>query len=284
MNARHARRAAAIAVLLVIGMTGARAEGAATLRDVLAGLRDLPGIAFTNVAAWAARPAAPADLPVGTTPFAEVRAERAILALAPRDRDGTLWWLQSRGRRRLHERGADDAEIGPARYPVDTASERGPNTRLTRAMRGWRRLAYGGGAHATEATAEALAPDAAGDRVLVLGGFSVVASDGASELHCISFNNRGAATATAIRWRYDFFDADGTLLTSIADERRGTFAPNVDILSVPNLAAYENPGLGAPHALIDGCRRTDTRNEAAALTRATSFTVTAADITYTPSR
>ncbi|BDE06820.1 hypothetical protein WPS_20960 [Vulcanimicrobium alpinum] len=275
MRGRHARRAVAIAVVLLIGAAGARAEGFATLHDVLGGLRQLPGIAFTNVAEWSGRPAAPAESAAGTAPFAEVRAERAILALPAPDREATLWWLQSRGRKRLHERGATNAEIGPARYPVDLFGERGPNTRLARAMHEWRRLPYGGDMRSVGARDPEIT-----NRVRVLGGFAVVARDGGAELHCLSFRNLAANTATSIRWRFDFFGADGTQLTSITDERRGSFAPNIDIISVPNVATYNNPGLGMPHALTEGCRRNDTRNESTALARAASFAVSIAGVTY----
>ncbi|BDE08294.1 hypothetical protein WPS_35700 [Vulcanimicrobium alpinum] len=72
------------------------------------------------------------------------------------------------------------------------------------------------------------------------------------------------------------YDRDGTQLTSITDERRGSSAPNIDIISVSNVASYNNPGLGMPHALTEGCRRNDTRNESTALARAASFVVSIA--------
>lgn len=62
------------------------------------------------LAAWAqGRSASPSVTPV----------VNAILALTPSDRDAVLFWLDGHGRRGLHARGLNDAQIGVPFYPID---------------------------------------------------------------------------------------------------------------------------------------------------------------------
>jgi hypothetical protein len=254
---------ASIVALLVLNAAIAVAAPSRELASALRTLRNLGGGAFSFVVTWSRDPVAPAS------PFHDwEKAEAQVAALRPQDRAAVIYWLQSHGRGRLYDRGATDADIGPQRFPIDTFTARPtPNP-----LAGWHEVPF---------VAGTLGQQRYPGDIQILSGFASVKDDAKSEVHCVSFNNRSAKTATQIRFGYQFLDANSNVLANLTSDRSGTFSTNIDIDGPKSFKEYVAARSGSlQKTLLENCWREDSGTAVLALLQARYVTFKVLAVTY----
>jgi hypothetical protein len=69
----------------------------------------------------------------------------------------------------------------------------------------------------------------AGGPIKVIDGWGVAARNGKGGVVCVSFQNRGALTATRVVFEFSLLDRNGATVDTMRLDRHGEFAPNVEI-------------------------------------------------------
>jgi hypothetical protein len=222
------------ALLFVAGFfanaTHASASPSNDLGSVLSTIRGFLSIDFDNLVSWAKNGNPAPENPV----FTLEKTELAIDNLDDADRDAVLSWLRGNGRSKLHDRGASDSDIGPARSSIESSTAAStPNP--------WRAIPLA--SNSIDST-----PQMA---IQLLGGFAAVKKDGTGAIVCLSFKNVDPRVANHVVIEFPFLDGGGATTGTLVLDRTGEFSPNIDIRSFESLAAWQG-GIG-PHSQNDGC-------------------------------
>lgn len=223
-----------VPVFIAVALAGtmlraARADASPPLQQSLAALCSLGPSSFSNLLRWAQNGAPQVNNPV----LDYEKAEVLILNLDYYDRIAELAWLQGNGRTALYQQGATDAQIGPPRPGVD-ASVPTPSP--------WRELRL----------ASATLDQSAQGNVQVLSGFGAVRRDGLGANVCVSFQNIARRVATRVIFQFTLFDRFGNSVGGLNLDRKGTFSPNVGIMTYQNYSTWSTGNIG-PRGYADNC-------------------------------
>jgi hypothetical protein len=229
---RLRRSALALSVLFVCALVAMPKAGAqsSALVNVLTETQQLSNNDFTTLCTWARNGA---SAPFNNY-FQPQKTQSDILALADKDRQAVLWWLQGNGRSALYARGASDYQIGPRRAPADKSA--------TPAPAAWRQI--------TLATAT-LNGDVQGP-IQILGGFAAVKRDGTAAIACVSFKNVSKITARRVVVDFPLLDAQGSTVGTLTLDRNGEFSPGTVIASYADFSTWQQGGIG-PRGYADNC-------------------------------
>lgn len=219
----------AIAALLIVPSTVYAATR--PLQQALTSLRNLSPSAFGDVTRWA-RNGAPQ---VTNTRFPADNAKLQVLNLGSTERSAVLSWLSGNGRSALYACGATDYMIGTNRPGTDmVAVIATPNP--------WRELKL------ASATLDQTMP---GD-IQVMSGFGAAQRSGLGAVACVSFKNLAAQTATRVVFAFPMINEAGDTVGTMTLDRKGTFSPNIDIMSFRTFSDFANNSSG-PRGYRDNC-------------------------------
>ena len=263
------RLAAVVLCALVVALAAAAPLHAAygrspsyALVQVLRAVQNLNVSRALSLMDWARGSAEPPSNPF----FPQEHVEVQIAALQRADRDALIAWLRGQGRGRLYARNASDADIGPCKRPIDNAacsdSQHGGAASNVRSLH----FALGTGASPVESGIE------------IEGGFAAVTKDGLTEVHCLSFKNVAAKTATSVTFGYRLLSKESETLDSGSDTRSGTFSPGITIAGPSDYGAYKSAT--GHRGLQDNCWATTTKVARMAALQAAYLTARVSAVTF----
>jgi len=213
----------------------AYADASSALRNMLSTLRTLPQQSFNNVALWARNGTPQVFAPIRDYERAEVQ----ILNLDSDNRQAVVWWLQGNGRSALYARGATNDQIGALRNGVDPGT--GPLPTPTPMP--WRELRL----------ASSTLGGATSGNIAVIDGFAAAKRDGTGAMACVSFKNVAPLAATRVVFEFPLVDARGDALEEMMLDRRGTFSPNIDIMTYQSFSDWSQGKGTSNRGYADNC-------------------------------
>lgn len=79
--------------------------------------------------------------------------------------------------------------------------------------------------------------------IAIVGGWAAVKRDATAAVVCVSFKNEGSVAATRVLFKFHLMNREGVDLGDLTLDRRGTFAPGVNIHGWGSLADWQS-GMG----------------------------------------